>query len=165
MFFLFTCGKERLIVVFDACRAPEIQSNQFSQLEQSEYTSAVDIWAVGCCFYELLLLKEHNIVILNSKYQVFINTVNQNNFAMAIKDQKNAFFKHFEEEMKAKMDLESASFCLSLLQSMLAVDPERRPTANELCKTIAKYTTKKGKSVISTTKKEDLNNNLNAIDD
>ena len=83
---------------------------------------------------------------------------------MAIKDQKNAFFKHFEEEMKAKHS-ESASFCLSLLQSMLAVDPERRPTANELCKTIAKYTTKKGKSVISTTKKEDLNNNLNAIDD
>ena len=163
MFFLFTCGKERLIVVFDACRAPEIQSNQFTT---SEYTSAVDIWAVGCCFYELLLLKEQHIVILNSKYQVFINTVNQNNFAMAIiKDQKNAFFKHFEEEMKAKMDLESASFCLSLLQSMLAVDPERRPTANELCKTIAKYTTKKGKSVISTTKKEDLNNNLNAIDD
>ena len=145
-------------------RAPEIQSNQPSQLEQSEYTSAVDIWAVGCCFYELLLLKEQHIVILNSKYQVFINTVNQNNFAMAIKDQKNAFFKHFEKEMKAKHS-ESASFCLSLLQSMLAVDPERRPTANELCKTIAKYTTKKGKSVISTTKKEDLNNNLNAIDD
>ena len=70
--------------------APEIQMNN------SKYTPAVDIWALGCCFYELLQLQS------GSK-----------NIAMAILHNGKKFFNDFDVEMEAKYP-ESAKFCCSV---------------------------------------------------
>lgn len=95
-------------------RAPELIRNDFEPL--SKYTNKVDIWALGCFFFELLFTKK---AFAND---IAVRDYSQNN-ALSWKPLELPFEHH------TILDETDKLFLLKMIHEMLELDPIKRPAA------------------------------------
>jgi len=91
--------------------APEVLGLD-STSETSEYTNSVDVWSLGCVIYELLV---------GTKLFVSVGQLSR------------YYFRGWpfpEDELK-RLSPPTSNIGISLIKSMLQIQPERRPTAAE----------------------------------
>jgi len=91
--------------------APEVLGLD-STSETSEYTNSVDVWSLGCVTYELLV---------GTKLFVSVGQLSR------------YYFRRWpfpEDELK-RLSPPTSNIGISLIKSMLQMQPERRPTAAE----------------------------------
>ncbi|PUU79621.1 kinase-like domain-containing protein [Tuber borchii] len=96
-------------VLTQAYSAPEVLGLD-SNSETSDYTNSVDIWSLGCVIYELLVGK-----------QLFVSEAQVSRY----------FFgkKPFPKDKLKSLSPPTDNLGISLLKSLLVIQPEDRPTA------------------------------------
>lgn len=109
-------------------------------LGASEYSSAVDIWSVGCIFAELLLRRPFlqgnhtDISQLDTIFQVF-GTPNESNWpewhALPLCTRGLEWDDCPPQFQFDEIFIAAPSDCISLLRSMLVLDPNKRFTATQ----------------------------------
>ena len=84
---------------------------------QNKYTTAVDLWAVGCTLFEMITLKKKS-------------------FALAVAMQSKVFFNEFDRLCSERYPEPYCTLFKEILHKLLESEPEKRPTAKQVVQVI-----------------------------